>query len=307
MKNTSMHVVHVPATSANLGPGFDTLGMALDIYNSVVFCQSDTLTIELETSNPNIPLNSQNLIYIAAKRTADLLGRALPPLYLKQYDHIPMASGMGSSAACIVAGIYIADTLLNLWLSKKQILDIATQIEGHPDNVAPAIYGGLCLNQNNNGDILTLQIPVKGDIAVCIAHPSFSLSTKTARKVLPHEIPMHDAIYNLSCIGLFTSAFYTQDYSLLPYALQDKLHQPYRKHLIKGFDQIIKIAHSLGAYGTCISGAGPSMLSFIKESQLDFFAQNFSEALKEISGNWSVIPSKINKNGAIVEKFNSNN
>ena len=96
--------------------------------------------------NPSIPLDERNLIYIAAKQTADFARRILPPFYMKQYNNIPMASGMGSSAACIVAGIYIADTLLNLWLSKKQILDIANQIEGHPDNVAPAIYGGLCIN-----------------------------------------------------------------------------------------------------------------------------------------------------------------
>ena len=297
-----MHIVHVPATSANLGAGFDTAGLALDIYNSITFCEADTLTIELAEPTPSIPLDERNLIYIAAKQTADFAGRILPPFYMKQYNNIPMASGMGSSAACIVAGIYIADTLLNLWLSKKQILDIANQIEGHPDNVAPAIYGGLCINQNNGGNVLTLQIPVKGDIACCIAYPDFALSTHEARKALPQQVPMADAVHNLSCMALLTAAFYTQDYSLLSSALTDRLHQPYRKHLLIGYDQVIKEANKLGAYGTCISGAGPSMLSFIKESELSSFTESFSIALREIPGNWIAIPSRINANGAIVEE-----
>lgn len=298
-----MRMVRVPATSANLGAGFDTAGLALDIYNAIAFCEAETLTIELSEPNPAIPLNESNLIYLAAKQTADLAGRALPPFYMKQYNHIPMASGMGSSAACIVAGICIADALLNLWLSKKQMLDIANQIEGHPDNVAPAIYGGLCINQNNEGNVLTLQVPIKGDIACCIAYPAFALSTCEARKALPVQVPMKDAVHNLSCVALLTAAFYTQDYSLLSSALTDRLHQPYRKHLLTGYDEVMKAASELGAYGTCISGAGPSMLSFVKESELSSFTENFSAALREIPGNWLAIPSLINHNGAAIEEI----
>ena len=300
--NAPMHLLKIPATSANLGAGFDTAGLALELYNELFFCPAEALQIELAEPNPRIPLDSSNMIYAAAKRTADLAGRALPPFYMKQYNHIPMASGMGSSAACIVGGILIADTLLNLWLSKKQMLDIATQIEGHPDNVAPAIYGGLCINQNNEGNITTLQIPVEGDIAVCVAYPSFALSTKQSRQMLPTKVTMADAVHNLSCMSFLTAAFYTQNYALLPQALDDRLHQPYRKHLIPGYDEVASAAQTLGAYGTCLSGAGPSMLCFVKASELSSFAEAFSREIHKIPGDWIAIPSLINKHGATLEE-----
>ena len=202
--NAPMHLLKIPATSANLGAGFDTAGLALELYNELRFCPAEALRIELAEPNPRIPLDSNNMIYAAAKRTADLAGRALPPFYMKQYNHIPMASGMGSSAACIVGGILSADTLLNLWLSKKQMLDIATQIEGHPDNLAPAIFGGLTASLMDGETPVTAHFKLAETLHFVVLIPDFPLSTALARSVLPKTVAFSDAVFNVSHAALLT-------------------------------------------------------------------------------------------------------
>ena len=292
-----------PASSANMGVGFDSTGLAVKIYNEVHFFETEEgLVIELNTPNEFIPKDKRNLIYRAAEYTAKTCGKTLPGIYMKQFDSIPGTRGLGSSAACIVNGILIANTLLGLNLNKQEILNIATALEGHPDNVAPAIYGGVCISAVDDGKVVSHPISVKDDLAVCVAVPSFTLSTRKARSVLPESVSMADAINNISREGLLVSALYSGNYSLLPTALQDRLHQPYRKRLIAGYDKVVNAAKQCGAYARCISGAGPTILSFIPAALPDF-EENLNKKLTNIAGGWQAIVCPFDKDGAAVTEI----
>ena len=182
----NIYSVKTPASSANIGVGFDSTGLAVQIYNTVHFFEIEKgLVIECDKDSFNIPKDEHNLIYRSASFTAQKYGKMLPGIYMKQFDDIPNTRGLGSSAACIVSGINIANTLLELNLSKMDMLNIATELEGHPDNVAPAIFGGVCISAVDNGKVVSHPIPVKDDLSIAVTIPSFTLSTKKARSVLP--------------------------------------------------------------------------------------------------------------------------
>ncbi len=298
-----MWKVSIPASSGNIGVGFDCAGLAIAVYNSIDFeARESGLIIEQSTPAPNIPCNEKNMIFQAAKYAADKLGKKLPGLYLKQYNGIPNTRGMGSSAACIVGGILIADTVLGAGLSKEEMLEIATDLEGHPDNAAPAIFGGACVSARHPKGILTRPIPIREDLALCLAIPSFTLSTKKARAVLPRQIPLADAVSNIAGMGLLISAFYSGDYSALRIALNDRLHQPYRKGLIAHFDGIIQTLYDCGAYGACLSGAGTTILAFVDKADSKAIAQRAAARVRRFSGNWKIIASDFDRTGAYVQK-----
>ena len=299
----NIYSVKTPAFSANIGVGFDSTGLAVQIYNTVHFFEIEKgLVIECDKDSFNIPKDEHNLIYRSASFTAQKYGKMLPGIYMKQFDDIPNTRGLGSSAACIVSGINIANTLLELNLSKMDMLNIATELEGHPDNVAPAIFGGVCISAVDNGKVVSHPIPVKDDLSIAVTIPSFTLSTKKARSVLPETVSMADAINNISREGLLVSALYSGDYSLLSTALQDRLHQPYRKRLIAGYDKVTSIASDCGAYASCISGAGPTILSFVP-SALKTFEAEINEKLSNLSGGWRTIVAPIDKNGSSVNEI----
>jgi len=294
--------VNIPASTGNIGVGFDSAGLSVSLYNSIDFCiNNGALVIEQQFPNPNIPCDETNLVYVSAKKAADLMGKKLPSLYLRQHNRIPLASGLGSSAACIVGGVMIANSVLDARLSKAGILEIAAELEGHPDNAAPAIYGGICISQKTDKGFFTHPIPVKNDLALCFAVPSFALSTKEARKVLPKTLPVADAIHNIACMAFLISAIYSGQYSLLNQALDDRLHQPYRKQFIPRFDDIIKTALSLGAYGACLSGAGPTMLAFVNKESAQKFSAEFGATLKSFPGGWNVFAADLDRAGAYIE------
>ena len=294
--------VHIPATSANMGVGFDAAGLALGIYNTIVFERRPS-GLEIEAVHPKFraPRDERNLIYRAAKFAADALGAALPGLYLRQDDHIPHTRGLGSSAACIVGGIMLADQLLEAHLTQDQILALATQMEGHPDNAAPAIFGGVCVSVRcADGGICTQHIPVRDDLGVVALVPDFTLSTRRAREVLPETVSRADAVANTSRMGLLVSLLYTGKYDLLQEALADRLHQPYRKALIPQYDAVASAAQKAGAYGVCLSGAGPTMLVFYP-AQDAAFAERLSRALSGIEGGWQPVFTHIDQRGAYIE------
>ncbi len=298
-----MWKVSIPASSGNIGVGFDCAGLAIALYNAIDFEERESgLVIEQSVPAPYIPCNEKNMIFQAAKYAADKLGKKLPGLYLKQYNGIPHTRGMGSSAACSVGGILIADTVLGSKLSKDEVLEIATELEGHPDNAAPAIFGGACVSAKHSGKILTRPIPIHEDLALCLAIPSFTLSTKKARGVLPSQISVADAISNISGMGLLISAFYSGDYSSLRVALNDRLHQPYRKNLIAHFDDVIQAFYDSGAYGACLSGAGPTILAFVDKAD-EQLAARVAQKTKAFSGNWNILSSDFDRRGAFVEKL----
>ena len=259
-----MRVVHitVPATSANLGPGFDCLGVALALYNKFTFQEAESLCIEVSGEAADlVPRDASNLVVQAAQVLAERCGRVLPPLRIHQTNRVPAASGMGSSSTAVIAGLLGANALLGTGLTTADILDIATDMEGHPDNVAPALFGGLVLVPMGSRPLHIERIPIPPLQAVVIL-PAFELLTSTARAALPSHVARAEAIFNLARTPLLIRALEQGDYVKLGIAMQDKIHQPYRIPLVPGMAEAFAAARTAGAAAVAISGAGPSMIAF---------------------------------------------
>lgn len=264
--------VSVPATSANVGAGFDALGLALSMHNTVTFEECDHLDIQ-SSDGSLIPTGTSNLVYRSAKAVFDQLGQPLKGLKIRQENPIPMARGMGSSSACIVAGILGANALLDNPLTQRQMLTLATSIEGHPDNVAPAMLGGFVTSVYDEGQVYTVKKDINEDLAFAAFTPNFKLLTEKARACLPQNVARTDAVYNLSRAALATAAFCDGDYELLKVATKDALHQQYRLPLIPGGEQVFELAWDLGAYAVYISGAGPTIMAVIHRENSEFFSK----------------------------------
>jgi homoserine kinase len=256
--------VTVPATTANLGPGFDCLGLALSLHNEAIFTALAEPEVNITVHGEDaakIPTDTNNLIYQAADLAFNCLGRRPSGLCITQYNYIPVGSGLGSSSAAIISGLLGANALVNGGLSLKEILSLALQLESHPDNVTPALYGGLTLTLSDGADLHVEQIAIP-PLQVVFVLPDFDLSTAAARAALPKHVPMGDAIFNLGRLGLLLQALTTADHSKFGLAMQDRLHQPYRLPLIPGSQQAIDAAYAAGATAVALSGAGPSLIAF---------------------------------------------
>ncbi len=263
--------VRVPATSANVGAGFDALGLAVSMYNVVEFSPSDRL--EISTSDgTKVPTGSSNLVYRAAKAVYDQVDRPFTGLRMVQTNTIPMARGLGSSSACIVAGILGANALLGGPLTRRQMLTLATAIEGHPDNVAPAMLGGFVTSAFDEGQVYSVKKDIREDLVFGAFVPDFKLLTEQARQALPGAVSHKDAVYNLSRAALATAAFCDGEYDLLHVATKDALHQKYRLPLIPGGAEVFELALDLGAYAVYLSGAGPTIMAVLHRSDERFFA-----------------------------------
>lgn len=278
--------IKVPATSANLGPGFDVMGLAIDRYNIFSFIESEK---ELE----------DNLIYYSYKKVFQDLGEDIIPVEIKVEENLPRARGLGSSATCIVAGIMGANEILGRPLDKEEILKMATEIEGHPDNVAPAIYGGLVVSLMDKDKIYTGKVPIKNDLEFIALVPDFQLETTRARSVLPKTIPLGDGIYNVGRASMLITALVTGDNRLIKIGLGDKFHQSPRGKLIKGFDHITSKAYECGALGSYLSGAGPTIMTIVEEGDSDFKVK-IESFINQNHPGWKVYTHKLNKCGAIV-------
>lgn len=262
--------VNVPATSANVGAGFDALGLAVSMHNTVTFEESNELDIA-SVDGSLIPTGSSNLIYRSAKAVYNQLGEPLKGIKIRQENTIPMTRGLGSSSACIVAGILGANALLGNPLTQRQMLTLATAMEGHPDNVAPAMLGGFVTSVYDEGQVYTVKKEINPNLAFAAFIPNFKLMTEKARAVLPKTVDRADAVYNLSRAALATAAFCDGDYELLKVATKDALHQQYRLPLIAGGEQVFEIAWDLGADAVYISGAGPTIMAVVHKEDSDFF------------------------------------
>ncbi|TCL59208.1 homoserine kinase [Allofournierella massiliensis] len=269
----------VPATSANVGAGFDALGLALSLHNTVTMEEWDKLDI-MASDGSLIPTGTSNLIYRSAKAVYEQLGKPIKGLRIRQENPIPMARGLGSSSACIVAGILGANALLGNPLTKRQMLTLATSIEGHPDNVAPAMLGGFVSSVFDEGQVFTARKEINEELAFAAFIPNFKLLTEKARAALPKTVDRRDAVYNLSRAALATAAFCDGDYELLRVATKDALHQQYRLPLIPGGERVFEIAWDLGAYAVYISGAGPTIMAVVHRDNCEFF-EKAEEALLE--------------------------
>jgi homoserine kinase len=259
--------ISIPATSANLGPGFDCLGLALTLRNEFTLTGTDSPTdpaLIIEASGVDahkIPTDASNLFVQSAELIFERVGKRPLTLHLQQHNNIPVGSGLGSSSTAVLGGMLAANALVNGGLSRADILQLATNHEGHPDNVAPALYGGLVLGVQGDDGLHIEQFPIPPLQAVVIL-PDFHLLTSEARAALPSHIPLKDAIYNTSRIGLLIHALQTADFTKLNIAMQDKYHQPYRIPIIPGMAEAFAAARHAGAAALALSGAGPSLIAF---------------------------------------------
>jgi homoserine kinase len=254
--------VEVPATTANLGPGFDCLGMALDLWNTVTVWPSASPEVVVEGEGADLLAgNTRNLVYRAALHAADRLRLPLPPLRLEARNAIPLARGLGSSAAAAVAGLMIANRIAGGPLDDDGLLALAVDLEGHPDNAAPAIRGGACLVVQDGERHLVRSLPVKDGLTCVVFIPSTTLATKTARAVLPRRVSREDAVFNASHTALLVRALLTGEWDDLRVGVQDRLHQPYRSDLLPAMEPLFQAATRAGAYGAFLSGAGPTILA----------------------------------------------
>ncbi len=255
--------VRIPASTANLGPGFDCLGLALDLYNTVELSLAALTEVTVTGEGlGRLPGTPANLVLRAAEALAERAGVQVPGWRLVQHNEIPLARGLGSSSAAIVGGLLACDRLLDLETPEGELLDLATQLEGHPDNVAPALLGGLTVCAQEAGQTHCLRLPPPEGLHVAVAIPDFEVSTEAARQALPATYSRADAVFNVSHACLTQAALAQGRYDLLGAAMQDRLHQPYRTPLVPGMARVIEAATEAGAAGAVLSGSGPTVAAF---------------------------------------------
>ncbi len=255
--------VIVPATSANLGPGFDVLGLSINLYNRFKVLETDGgLNIEVPAGTiPELPTGKKNLVYISAKRLFDEVGYKYRGLHIAIEIGVPLGRGLGSSSTAIVGGLVAANEITGARLSKDDIFVLATEIEGHPDNVVPALLGG-CRAAVSEGDrLVQAEIPVCGDWQYVLFIPDSKKSTLKARSLLARQVSREDAVFNLGRVALLTRAFITGDAALLRVATQDRLHQPQRQAIFPPMDRLFAAALAAGADGVFLAGSGPTIVA----------------------------------------------
>ena len=276
--------VTVPATTANLGPGFDCIGAALTLYNQFKFTRlPDTNEAQVEitvqgTEAKQVSTDRSNLLYQSFAKFYGHLGQNVPAVAIEIRLGVPLARGLGSSATAIVGGLVGANQLAQTPLKLSEIMELAIALEGHPDNVVPALLGNCQLSVGNHDQWTVCEIPWHKDIIPVVAIPDFELSTQAARSVLPREISHSDAIFNISRMGLLLRGLETGRGDWLQRATEDKLHQPYRQSLIRGYESVKAAALAAGADGLVISGAGPTLLAFVNRARSQAVVTAMTEA-----------------------------
>jgi homoserine kinase len=290
--------VRVPATTANLGPGFDCIGAALTLYNDFKFTclnQGETVIRVVGAEAAKVDTDGKNLLYQAFLELYQHLGKTPPPVEIEIKLGVPLARGLGSSATAIVGGLVAANILAGEPLTQQQVMDLAISMEGHPDNVVPA---RLAATGANGWEIC--DVPWDETIIPVVAIPDFELSTAEARRVLPTEYSRADAIFNAAHLGLLLRGLATGKKSWIQAAMQDKIHQPYRKSLIQGFDAVLDAAVKAGAYGMVISGAGPTLLALTDTNYTLDVVAAMAIAWQELGVKAEVRSLTIDNQGAVV-------
>ncbi|MDD8018034.1 MAG: homoserine kinase [Bacteroidota bacterium] len=323
-----MMKIKIPCSTSNLGPGFDTLGLALNRYLFLDVILSDlpaggqagaknpkidssvaalpqndnmkaVITVE-GNGKEHIATDGTNLVYSAMCTTAKKLCKELPAFQLHLKNEIPAYGGLGGSGAAIAGGVFLANELLKGNLSKDEMLNIAVEIEGHPDNVSAALFGGLTINCfNHDRKVHCRSIKIEESLSVITCSPHFQVQTKQARKLLPEQISMKDAVKNIENTASLVAAMMSGDFDTLRYATEDRLHEKYRATLIPGYDEVKKAALGAGALSFNISGAGPTVFAFavknekeIADAMVKAFQTNRQKSTAEIM--------KIENSGAMV-------
>ncbi|TFE30714.1 homoserine kinase [Cohnella luojiensis] len=258
---TGRVVVKVPASTANLGPGFDSLGMALSLYSWISMTPAESTRIILVGDNlEGISQDKTNLVYVVAQAVFEKAGVRIPELEIGIRSDIPLTRGLGSSASAIVGALVAANSMIGNALTEDELFQMATALEKHPDNVGASLYGGIIAAAWDGARAEYVRIEPPSGMDVLVAIPEFELSTKKARNVLPDRISMEDAVFNVTHSSLLTAALASGRLDLLAHAMRDRLHQPYRAALIPGMEKILLEATEHGALGAVLSGAGPTIL-----------------------------------------------
>ena len=306
--------VKVPATSANIGPGFDCLGVALPIYNIVTIDETvlpgtgveiNILSNEEDVDNliiDHIPKDENSVVYKAVELLYNSIGQTPSELKINIETSIPVTRGLGSSAAVIVGALIAANKLLGNPADESALLSIATEIEGHPDNITPALVGGLVMSSlENDGSIIYRKLNWPDEWAITVCIPDVELATEISRSVIPKEVPLEDAVYNLKRMGMFVEAVCTHDSELMKLALSDKLHQPYRAKLVPGLKELSEaFKHEEDVLGCVLSGAGSSMLIISKHNVTDKVASVCQEIMNNLNVKADIRTLKIEEEGATI-------
>lgn len=274
--------IRIPASTANIGSGFDSLGIALNLYNYIEIEEADGCFIS-SADGSEVPSGEDNLIYLSAKKVFEKAGIPFRGLKITEENNVPFARGLGSSSACIAGGVFGANEILGRPFGKGELLDIAAEIEGHPDNVSPALLGGFTANAMDGKKVRFVKADVPEKLSFAAFVPPFELKTADARAALPKEVPVKDSVFNLSRSALITASFLSGKYENLKTGCEDKLHQPFRLPLIPGGGKIIDEACKNGALAAYISGAGSTMMAIF-----DCGNEKAEESAKKIlsSGNF---------------------
>lgn len=303
--------VKVPATTANIGPGFDCLGMALPIYNEVTIEETImpgtgveiNIIDELDQFETRlIPTDENNIVYKAVSLLYDSIGQTASELKISIKTRIPIAKGLGSSASVIVGGLIAANQLLGSPADEAALLSIATEVEGHPDNITPAILGGFILSSlEEDGSIVYRKLPWPKEWKITVCIPDYELATEISRSVLPQQIDIKDAAFNARRCAMLIEAVNTKDSQLLKLALQDKLHQPYRMKLVPGLKEIIqKLKYLDNVLGCVLSGAGPAIIVISEGNGLDKIRDIVSQTWFDLNVKSDIKTLEIEEQGAVI-------
>lgn len=296
--------IKVPATSANMGPGFDSLGIAVGLYNTIELTETGTgFTVVTGKEKREVPVNDNNMIYRAITAVFDKVGYNSDGVRISQKSSIPVTRGLGSSSACIIGGMLGANVISGRKLSYNEILDLAASMEGHPDNVTPALYGGFCTSVYDGGKVYYTSTKIILPLKVAVMFPDYPMQTREARKVVPDTFSKKDTVYNISRAAMLVSALSTGKFDLLKIACKDKLHQQYRLSYISGGEDLMNLTYDHGAYATYLSGSGPSLVSFI-DSENDSFARNINNYCDNNLVGWKCRVVPIDNVGSVVLETN---
>lgn len=290
--------IKVPASTANMGPGFDVLALSFKLYNEFIFEDSKELIINTPNKRYN---NKNNLVYRTLVQVLEEKGIEAPALKLTMTNEIPISRGLGSSATCILAGVIAANRYLKKKMTTEEIYLKAVAIEGHCDNISSQFFGGLTLSMREDDRIFYRKANIPSGLLCTALIPDFTLSTKKARAVLPETVSLTDATYNLSHAMLFVESLKNGQFKDLKYFLKDKLHEPYRSSLIPNFDRIIQKAYDLGAYGAFLSGAGPTIM-ILRKNEENSFKKNIQIYLNTLEDQWKAVDLSIDNEGTIISQ-----
>ena len=291
--------IRVPATSANLGPGFDCLGIALSLYNTFTF-EVIEKGIEFIGCNEEFK-NEDNLVYSSMKKCFEAIGYKPSGIRINMNCDIPVSRGLGSSAACILGGVMAANEIAGGVLSKTKILEIATEIEGHPDNLAAALYGGMTVSIKDEKKVYVEEVKLNRELNFCALIPEFTLSTEKSRSVLPKEISFKDALFNIGITALLIAALNNGNIDMLKVGCEDKLHQIYRGKLINNYDDILLKCTELDSKAIFLSGAGPTIMNIIDEENKEF-VEMITEYVANLENKWTAKQLSVDYKGTTVSR-----